>query len=1109
MPPSNDGLSQSRQARLAAFLAQLELPQESFRSETEKPIEKLKFQSASLDGFLTGGAHDIAALITALSQMGQQTRGESVMVDEAHQAIESLFEALDALDTATIAIRNFVRSYEPLVRYLTHLSTKDDHGFKIRLNDLINEKQAKAKQQGWSLPQSLDDLTLDELQRLLRPHLYDENEAAPEDWNTKVINPKRSLGNARQLRNKAAHRYLPGGVRLVPYLQETLVSLSVLFGDANRARQLQRHLSSPESLPFLIGSYLTRLKHQLKMHPLPFLAFAVDNIPDLPRRLKHQPRDTNNRQSSLKDARMTQSATAARSPHSGKNATYTDDGLAITKQFKRIWLQAEGGGGKSVFLEQLARAAAANPEHRLLPVLVRLHQFQPEQQNGNLKALIQSALNIRYNQPLPRLFGWTPLLLLDGFNELSVRHQGALLRELEEFELHWPHGRTWISSRTELPDTKHWESITLLPWTRTERRSLLSALGCRNKRLNVESFEKKLEKCHYRELVETNPLLFVMTAVYALETGADKLPLSEGLIFQHLMNGFFKRENVKHYKERGRDLSLVRVVLGQLAVLMLEQQTMTLSEETVLNVLKQHNFGTSHPLGLLLGVGLIELEGAQCRFWHQTLRAYFMAEGFARHFDQQQAALPDDPARGDASSEAEQTEFDQVLFRLESTIRDHIAPRLVAVEERYNRSGKRPEDQGQFSVATNTAMEAMTELATILHYYVDLKGAPARQALAAKCHTFPFEQGLAYWWEGWGGLMLRALARLNLAYPAEKLLDTVRAMDIFKRSLACGWDLGLPLLVMNSFAGAQLSDLAFQMARHIPLAEGYSLAEFTEGVDGRYGDEELLQAMTFPRKELVYLFRIDPDWTAKAFKRFFPLLKVGHKMEVPNKKFLYFSWISQNEWATEYQRSIEDGGDGYGYFGIYQCAWHEASHFCPFGELSDDHFWILHSFFAWVCVQRPELIPALAVQVHDEQREFPISQVFWWIDQVDYYWHLNSYRERNLAKMDNVSDPWDEANCIWEYRCHPLSPNVVLNGYSPDVWPAMLKALTGVQRTCIRRYVWGDDEATLKEWRSRQIFRDEVSLAMIDEAIAALEKTIAASSEPASAMFEPATESNP
>ena len=819
MSQSNSGAHQGRQARLASFLSQLELPQENLRAEKAIPIEKLKFKNASLDDFLVGGSHDIASILTTLNLMGRHTPGESVMVDEAHQAIESLFEALGALDTARSAIRNFVRSYEPLVRYLASMSTTNDGEFHDRLQALLAEKQNKAKQQGWASPTGLDDLNLDELQRLLAPHWFSDAQPVPADYNTAVIKPKRSLTNTRQLRNMSAHRYLPSGVRLVPCLQETLVSLAALFGETGRISSLQRHLHNGDDKPFLISGYLNGIIKKHDSLRLNFLKHTVDAIPEILRRLKrNEPEPRRNQEQS----------------------TDIPDLLAFVLESRRVWLTGDGGEGKTVFLEQLARRAAASREHRLLPVLIPLHQFRPEHQNGQLQALVKSALNIRFTQPLPRLTGWTPVLLLDGFNELSVRIQKVLLRELADLELQWQSCRTWVSSRTT-QRSGEWQTVSLRPWSSRQRQDFLERIAHRGKRLDIDSFQNALNRCYYREMVENNPLLFAMTSAYALAANAKDLPVSEGLIFRYVIDAFFRRENEKHFSERETDLGTVRETLGRLALLMFEQQAMTLSEDLVWQVLKQSTFNSGNPLNLLLEVGLIEREGDTYRFWHQNLRAYFIAEGLLKRFDE--PASNDDTS---IESEQESTPFEKVLKRLEGVIAQHIVPRLEHYEANRENDKKLSNQEKEQIFSPDSALVQMTELVSILHYYIDLTGAPARRSLAALVKRFPFEESLAYWWDGWGALLLGTLCRLNVAYPDERLLTTIDAMAIFRRGLNRGHSSAVPTLLMNALGECKLSDLAFQIARHVMLAPNLSLTEFTEGLNGPYDDEGLLRAMTFP-----------------------------------------------------------------------------------------------------------------------------------------------------------------------------------------------------------------------------------------------------------------------
>lgn len=835
------------QDRLEAFFSHLEVLKRPVPPVLSSKDAGASVSLTSLDDLQPGAARDFAVLLMSLAKLPAPVEGpeESATQEDARQAVRHLCNAITALDQASNEIRSFIRLSEPLMKQLARLAVQEDEDFQADLTAVC----AKNRQLEPKRPPLVQDATLSELCEALAPDLYragtshkDRRKLKETDAeDSKTLNPSVSIKSLIRLRNIAAHRALPSGAQLVPYLQTALTGMACVFTRDHRLAKIRHELATRGTAGFLVSEYLARVEGECTPRPPVFLSNIIIKSEFVPRRVTN-PRKVRQHDSAapLTQEESRQAILASLTPPRVNSSGL----LSLLENHDRLWIKAVGGAGKSELLRGLAREIAQHPHVRILPIYIPVTHYRP----GELLKLISRELGLRPGEDLPRLRRWQIALLLDGFNEVDRASQSNLLFDLKELEYSIGKHKICVSSRTDAPKGTNWISTELIPFDDTDIRNYLGTLEGASGALKVEDFWLSVSNRSYWEVAQENPLLLTMCAAYALKHPDTRLPESEAAIFQHLIDDYYEREVEKTPWIPEAEIRSTRKVFGELAWHSFKKGSLTLPE-TEVRELVQERLGvrSGDPYVTLMRTGLIERDGDEIRFIHQRLRDFLVGEYLTQDLLIAQEVEDDEPLT---------SPFSLIEKKLWEAV-TRVCDQGPAVPYESSGTGER------FTTANEEAsVEWSTELlkggGKILQYVLEFAPASVRtlyaRELVSRELIFPIDQFF-------GGLYfssLEAVCTVHRNFPDENLLGSSDLVAVFRRS----WPLGQEFadFALYAIAASGIEGLAEKLADEIEVAPGVTLAEFPGNLKDKSHVRNLAHAMNFPSYWFFSLWRLEPEW---------------------------------------------------------------------------------------------------------------------------------------------------------------------------------------------------------------------------------------------------------
>jgi hypothetical protein len=841
--------NETRQARLEAFLSHLEVLTTAV--DPLKPATKagVEAEAASLDDLMPGTARDLAALLTTIAALPAtpDTLSSFATEADAKQAVEHLFGAMEALDRAGTEIRSFIRLTEPLLKHLARLSTEGEQQFTESLTTIVERSKANGRP-GKDVKPNINSIELAPLCEALTPYWYSPGRQ-PADRDARhskpplaptTIKPDVCIKSMIRLRNLVTHQHLPPGARLVPYFQTALAGLACLITPEGRIGKVHRHLSKRGMAPFLVTEYLSRLQTTCRHRVPTFIERIITESNFVPRRLTRAYRHPGD--------------LYARPLNQAEPAPVRPTGLpGLLETHQRVWLHAEGGCGKSELMRAAARDMAQNSHQRLLPVFIPLNGYQAGTDHANLVGLVKRSLGLRQGAPMPRLHQWTPVLLLDGYNEIDRSSQMALLRELSDFDAEWDHHKVCISSRTAAPHGGEWVTTELLQLDESDIKGFLAAIRRNGVGLDLEAFWRSAETRPYWQLALKNPLFMTLCAAYALQTADASLPASEAQIFKRLVDDYYQREVEKTPDTAEDVMRATRSVLREMAWATYAHDTMALHDADARAIAEGQLTGrVADPLATLLGVGLVERDGGEVRFILEPLRDYLVAEQLLEEMRAPQEVeddeVPDDPlARIAGKIEASTIELAERLPQ------ERRKPRHLKVFEHLG-----TDDLDQETEEREWLKERLQSGAKIFQYVAEQASTIQRRLYCKSLVRHPINLHRDSFGGGFFFYLLEAAAKLSHAFPQENLLSADEFVALYLRASAFGLHYGD--FALYAISACKMAGLAERIAEVIEVAPGVSLAEFPGSLRNKRRLKQLAHAMTFRGYPFYELWRLDPAW---------------------------------------------------------------------------------------------------------------------------------------------------------------------------------------------------------------------------------------------------------
>ena len=228
------------------------------------------------------------------------------------------------------------------------------------------------------------------------------------------------------------------------------------------------------------------------------------------------------------------------------------------------------------------------------------------------------------------------LILLDGLNEVSIKHIPGALKDIRELLLRYPNNKIVITMREQ--DYKGYFSIPVLTMLRLDAETVkeIMEIELANKKASIEEFYNLLDN-RVKRLIQ-NPMLLMMF-IYVLKEDSKIIHNNRGSLFNEFTEFWLEREEKKGI-ERTKDVDRIvrQSALSTLGFAMQVRGETRMSEEIVLEklaknlitlenkrIIRKGELGAVDVFNDVKSIGFVEENYGMVKFFHPSFMEYFAA----------------------------------------------------------------------------------------------------------------------------------------------------------------------------------------------------------------------------------------------------------------------------------------------------------------------------------------------------------------------------------------------------------------------------------------------------------------------------------------------------
>ncbi|MBI3220892.1 MAG: NACHT domain-containing protein [Bacteroidetes bacterium] len=313
------------------------------------------------------------------------------------------------------------------------------------------------------------------------------------------------------------------------------------------------------------------------------------------------------------------------------------------KAYKKILISDSAGMGKSTVMKWLGTRLIQT--NHSIPILVELR---------NLKETntVLDEIHIQIN-PIDKSFDKDLILkflelgqftiLLDGFDEIQLKNQELIIKDLRDFIGKAPLNNFILTSRPEgaLASFGDFQLFNIVPLKDKEAFELINKYDS----ICPAKIADKLVRDIKANFNQTKELLgnpFLVSLIYSTYAYSKDIPSKKVTFYEEIYSALYKRHDLSkdgwtRQKKSKLDIQLFKIILRQLAFDTSIVGTIVYSESEILEYINKAkgkcpgvDFQTTDFLDdLLSAVPLFQRDGSKIKWAHKSLQDYFAAEFIA------------------------------------------------------------------------------------------------------------------------------------------------------------------------------------------------------------------------------------------------------------------------------------------------------------------------------------------------------------------------------------------------------------------------------------------------------------------------------------------------
>ncbi len=326
----------------------------------------------------------------------------------------------------------------------------------------------------------------------------------------------------------------------------------------------------------------------------------------------------------------------------GRKTIANPSAEGIASKHRLCTVCGTAGSGKSMFMKHLLLSSLLAKKR--MPVFVELRELNDTKEcleDAIYRSLVSNGLNVEPAYVEAALDGGHFLLLLDGFDEVSLSRRTELGRSIRELGDQFQHTAIVVSSR---PDSafdgwQRFSCLSIKPLTLQKAQALVAKLPYDEEM--KQRFLTELGKGLYREHESflSNPLLLsIMLLTYG--QSAD-IPAKISVFYRNAYEALFERHDAlkagyKRDRRCGLDIADFERVLAAFSLQTYDQGQFQFTRSAALAYAKTASDISRIPVSAedfiddaLQAVSLLVEDGMQILFAHRSFQEFFTAEFMA------------------------------------------------------------------------------------------------------------------------------------------------------------------------------------------------------------------------------------------------------------------------------------------------------------------------------------------------------------------------------------------------------------------------------------------------------------------------------------------------